>query len=144
MSFTLRSAAVAAFGAAAVAALPMTVATIATPAVSQAESCPDGQVFDDKTSQCLDVLTAIGRQLPEAPPDMAAQLTNMGAQIPSLSVPNVSIPNISVPSIGIPGVGLPLPPLGMPSLPEPPKPPPLLCGPEINTPIPFVGFKPCL
>jgi hypothetical protein len=166
MTFTLRSAAFAVVGGAAVAVLPLTVATVATPAPSRAACevgqmdgcsplCPEGQLLDTKSSECLDVMSAVARQLPASPEDLpAAQLPPMPDvgtitqfSAPNFAVPNVGIPNVGIPNIGIPGVGLPLPPLGLPSLPEPPKlppPPPLLCGPEINTPIPFVGFKPCL
>lgn len=124
---------------AALAVAPMAVTTVATPAVSRAAcdtsqaggadcvpQCPDLQLRDNKSGDCVDLLSAISSALPPAP------------QLPA--VPDLSgLPNVSVPSIGLPSIGLPLPTMGLPSAPQGPQ----LCGPEIK-PFPPVDFTPCI
>ncbi|MGV0836959.1 hypothetical protein [Mycolicibacterium thermoresistibile] len=151
-----RYAAVLACGAA-LTILPMGVAVIGTPAPSRAECpagqiagdngcrphCPDGTLLDTETSKCLDLMSAAGSELGFSVPTPA--------DIPPL----VSAPvELGLPGVGLPGVGVGVnlfPPLfGAPALPEvgvpavglPERPP--LCGPGIDTPIPMVGWAPCI
>lgn len=153
-----RYAAILAAGAA-LTTLPMGVAVIGTPAPSRAECpagqipgdngcrphCPDGRLLDTETSKCLDLMSAVGSKL------------GLSVPAPSEIPPLVSVPvEVGLPDIGLPGIGIGLdlwqglPSLGVPELPEiglpsvglPERPP--LCGPGIETPIPMVGFTPCI
>ena len=146
----------------ALSAAPLAFATIVTPAVGRADcepqqaiktsqtegtgqevqeareaqaddcerECPDDKVRDDKSGRCLDPMAAIAAQIGPLP--AVPQLPGIGP------LPDVVLPGVC---IGLPDVHLP--PI---VLPPPPKAParPKLCGPEINTPIPMVGTKPCI
>jgi hypothetical protein len=129
-----------------------------------APACPD-QVFDSKTGTCIDPLAKLASDLSSAAnlpslPDASTLASNL-AGTPGLINPNVSVPvSVGLPGIGLPPIALPqggtpqmpqlpalppvglpaLPPVGLPALPGPPQ----LCGPKIDTPIPFVGFQPCI
>ncbi len=120
---------------------PMAVATVATPAPSWA--CQIGQVaeeggcapycgedtlLDTRSGECRDPLSALVSDF-SGVDDLPAS-----PQLPEISSPSI---DIGLPGIGLPSIGVDA---ALPSLParEP------ICGPGVQTPIPMVGFTPCV
>jgi hypothetical protein len=103
---------------------PLAFATIVTPAASWA-SCDPGIEIDCQPDS---VVAAPMAPPPDAPPP-AAPAPAAPPPFPGLSPSDVSV---KVP----PGVTV-TPGRVRPKIPQ-------LCGPTIQTPIPFVGFRPCI
>jgi hypothetical protein len=125
--------------------VPVTVGALATSAPASAACavgmvdrdggcvpyCGDNTLLDTKSGQCRDPLSAIVSDysgVPNLPPPPA---------LPEIPPPTV---NVGLPGIGLPGIGIGIAP---PALPGPPPHQPI-CGPGIQTPIPMVGFTPCI
>jgi hypothetical protein len=151
MSTTIRRIAMAVSVGAVVAGMSMAVNAIGTPtaradcAVGQAQDdrgcvpvCPNDKLLDTNSGQCLDLMSAIERAMPQASelpaaPDLSAA-SNLGDYV---GVPNPA----DYVGVGVPGVSLPLPPLPGPSMPDRPG----LCGEAFGPPIPIplLGFQAC-
>lgn len=170
MTMAVRRSVLALVGGAALTALPMAVATVATPAPSHAvcavgqadngqrcvPACTEGHFLDTQSGKCHDLPSAINTELARGPGNLALPSVPAPSEIPPL----VSAPvEVGLPGVGLPGIGIgldlwpDLPPLGVPAPPQvpevglpgvglPERPP--LCGPGIETPIPMVGFTPCI
>ena len=160
MTMAVRAAAIAVTFGAALTALPMAVATIATPAPSRAAcdvgqtetdngcapACAKDKLLDTRSGRCVskssgsifDQLPAPSEVLPR-PEEFAPRVNApIDVALPDVGLPGVGInvnPDINLPGLGLPGVGLQG--VGLPSR----KP---VCGPGIQTPIPMVGFTPCI
>ena len=148
MAKTIRGAAAALMWGAALAAVPMAVNVIGTPAPSKAECGPD-QITTDRGCQAPCRGNAVRDQQSGDCVDLAAALNDAVGPVDLSSAAAALPPLVDVPvTVGLPGIGLPgigigvnLPPLGMPQVPQYQ---PSVCGPGFQTPIPGVGFTPCI
>jgi len=154
MAKAIRRATTALMSGAALAVIPMAVNVIGTPAPSRAECGPDqiatdrgceppcrgNAVRDTQSGECVDLMAAISDAVGPVGPVAPVDLASAAAALPPL----VDVPvNVALPGIGLPGIGIGvnLPPIGMPQVPQYR---PTVCGPGFQTPIPMVGFTPCI
>ena len=112
----------------ALAIAPMAVATVITPAASNADecteagtsegaacgertsglNCPDGTVVDEENAKCVDLMSGIGKQLQAlpAPPSLSGFGGGGGGGIPGIgggfpSLGTINAPDLVLPSIGV-------------------------------------------
>jgi hypothetical protein len=171
MAMAVRRPVTALLGGAALAALPMAVGTIATPASGHAvcevgqvdtgrgcaPACSEGHYLDTRSGRCHDLPSAITTELAGGPANIGVPSLPAPSELPPLVSAPVEVPQpgVRLPGIGIgldlwpdlPPIGVPAPEVGVPEVGLPgvglPQRPPL-CGPGIETPIPMVGFTPCI
>jgi hypothetical protein len=96
----------------ALAIAPMAIATVVTPAASNADegerglNCPDGTVVDEENAKCVDLMAGISKQLQALPaPPSLSGFGGSGGGLPGVggipSLGTINAPDLVLPSIGV-------------------------------------------